>query len=257
MATYLEVAVAAARAAGTLLHDHFGKTPNVNEFAAHDIKLELDVKAQDLITEMILQQFPDHAILGEEGVAGDAKSDYEWVVDPLDGTVNYFYGIPHFCTSIAMRQHGETQVGVIYDPMRGEMFTAVKDPASALLNDHAIQVSGRAHLSEAMVSVGLAKVTESINSGLPKLQDLVHRVRKTRMMGSAALDLAYVACGRLDAYIESGVSLWDIAAGILLVQNAGGQVEQTPRGDNSGKIAVVASSGLIEELTAHGAASLS
>ena len=257
MATYLEVALAAARAAGTLLRDNFGKTPHVNEFAAHDIKLELDVKAQDLITGMILQEFPDHAILGEEGLAGDAKSEFQWVLDPLDGTVNYFYGIPHFCISIAMRHREETQVGVIYDPMRDEMFTAVKTPGSALLNDRAIKVSERAHLGEAMVSVGLAKVAASINSGLPKLQDLVHRVRKTRMMGSAALDLAYVACGRLDAYIESGVSLWDIAAGVLLVQNAGGVVEQTPRGDQSGKIAVVAASGLISELSAQGVANLS
>ena len=249
MPTYLEVAVTAARAAGKLLHDEFGRTPNVNEFAAHDIKLELDVKAQDLITRIILQQFPEHAILGEEGVAGDAKSEFQWVVDPLDGTVNYFYGIPHFCVSIAMRRKEETQVGVIYDPMREEMFTAVKDSGSALLNDKGIKVSERTQLAEAMVSVGLAKAEESINAGLPTLQDLVHKVRKTRMMGSAALDLAYIACGRLDAYIESAVSLWDIAAGVLLVKNAGGKVGLTPRADKSGKIAVLASSGLIKELT--------
>ncbi len=249
MPTYLEVAIQAARAAGKLLRDEFGRTPNVNEFAAHDIKLELDVKAQDLITRIILEQFPDHAILGEEGVAGNEKSEFQWVVDPLDGTVNYFYGIPHFCVSIALRRNEETHVGVIYDPIREELFTAVKDSHSALLNDHGIRVSERTKLGDAIVSVGLAKVAETINTGMPTLQELVHQVRKTRMMGSAALDLAYVACGRLDAYIESGVSLWDIAAGVLLVKNARGKVGLTPRPDKSGKIAVIASSGSIKELT--------
>lgn len=249
MPTYLEVAIKAAQAAGKLLREEFGRTPNVNEFAAHDIKLELDVKAQDLITRIILEQFPDHAILGEEGVAGNEKSEFQWVVDPLDGTVNYFYGIPHFCVSIAMRRKEETHVGVIYDPMRNELFTAVEDSQSALLNDNGIRVSERAKLSEAIVSIGLAKMTESIDTGMPKLQDMVHKVRKTRMMGSAALDLAYVACGRLDAYIESGVSLWDIAAGVLLVKNARGKVGLTPRPDKSGKIAIIASSGYIKELT--------
>ncbi len=249
MPTYLEAALTAARAAGQLLRDEFGRVPNVNEFAAHDIKLELDVKAQDLITRILLDAFPDHAILGEEGVAGDAGSEYQWVVDPLDGTVNYFYGIPHFCVSIALRHREETQAGVIYDPMREEMFTASRESRDALLNGKTIKVSERASLPEAMVSVGLAKMAESIDSGLPKLQDLVHRVRKTRMMGSAALDLAYVACGRLDAYIESGVSLWDIAAGVLLVENAGGRIEQKPRPGTTGKIAIVASSGLIREIS--------
>ena len=148
-----------------------------------------------------------------------------------------------------MRRNEETHVGVIYDPMREELFTAQKDAKSALLNDNGIRVSERAKLGEAIVSIGLAKMTESIDTGMPTLQEMVHKVRKTRMMGSAALDLAYVACGRLDAYIESGVSLWDIAAGVLLVKNARGKVGLTPRPGSSGKIAVIASSGAIKELT--------
>ena len=251
MSTYLETAVAAARAAGNLLRDNFGGDLHVNAFAAHDIKLELDEKAQELITQMILQRHHDHAIFGEEGIGGDQDSEFQWVVDPLDGTVNYFYGIPHFCVSVALRQKEEILVGVIYDPMREELFTAERG-GPALLNGKPMAVSARTKLSEAIVSVGLAKVAQTINLGLPVMQDLIHRVRKCRMMGSAALDLAYVASGRLDAYIEAGVRIWDVAAGVLLVENAGGHVLMTPRPDAPDKITVVASSGLIAEISESG-----
>ena len=248
---YLDTALTAARAAGALLRENFGTPLHVNEFAAHDIKLELDEKAQELITQIILERHPDHAILGEEGLGGNQASDFHWIVDPLDGTVNYFYGIPHFCVSIALRQKEEILVGVIYDPMREELFsTQVGVPS--LLNGKPISVSPRTQLSEAIVSVGLAKVTQTIELGLPVLQDLIHRVRKARMMGSAALDLAYVASGRLDAYIEAGIRIWDVAAGVLLVQNANGKILMNPRPDNPDKLTVVASSGRIPEIAQSG-----
>jgi myo-inositol-1(or 4)-monophosphatase len=247
MSQHLDTAVAAARAAGALLRENFGPSRRVNEFAAHDIKLALDVEAQDLITRLILERDPTHAIFGEEGIAGNQASEFQWIVDPLDGTVNYFYGIPHFCVSIALRQKEEILAGVIYDPMREELFTAARGE-DAQLNGTAIHVSARHELSEAILSVGLAKVAETIDTNLPVLEQLIHRVRKCRMMGSAALDLAYVACGRLDAYIEAGISLWDVAAGILLVDNAGGQVQLTPRPEKPGKYAIVASSGRISEI---------
>ncbi len=249
MSSHLDTAISAARAAGQLLRDHFGQARRVNEFAAHDIKLALDVEAQDLITRLILERDPTHAIYGEEGLAGNQASEFQWIVDPLDGTVNYFYGIPHFCVSVALRQHETILAGVIYDPMRDELFTTAHG-ADALMNGNVIQVSTRTELSEAILSVGLAKVAETIDTNLPVLEQLIHRVRKCRMMGSAALDLAYVACGRLDAYIEAGISLWDVAAGILLVRNAGGQVEMSPRPQRPDKYAVVASSGRIDEITA-------
>ena len=247
MSHHLDTAVTAARAAGELLREHFSRARRVNEFAAHDIKLALDVEAQDLITRLILERHPTHAIYGEEGLGGRQASDFQWVVDPLDGTVNYFYGIPHFCVSVAVREKGEILAGVIYDPMREELFTAARG-AGAHLNGAPIHVSPRAQLSEAILSVGLAKVAETIDTNLPVLEQLIHRVRKCRMMGSAALDLAYVACGRLDAYIEAGISLWDVAAGVLLVRNAGGQVELTPRPGRPEKYAIVASSGRISEV---------
>ncbi len=247
MSLYLDAAVAAARAAGGLLREHFGRTLDVNEFHAHDIKLALDVETQELITRLLLEQFPDHAIFGEEGIGGNQDSPFQWIVDPIDGTVNYFYSIPHFCTSIAVRRDGKILAGVIYDPMRDELFaTAQGEPAT--MNGQPMAVSQRTKLGDAMMSIGLSKVTEAINTNLPVLEDMIHRVRKARMMGSAALDCAYVASGRLDAYVEAGISIWDVAAGMLLVENAGGKVVMTPRKDKPGKFAIIASSGHIPEI---------
>ena len=242
---YLETAVSAAHAAGELLRSHFGSALEVNEFAAHDIKLDLDVRSQELITELLLKRFPDHAIYGEEGIAGNQASDFQWIVDPIDGTVNYFYGIPHFCISIALRERGEIIVGVIYDPQRDELWQ-VERGGTPTLNGKPIRVSTREKLSDAVLSIGFAKSKATIAAGLPLLDYFVGRARKCRLMGSAALDLAYVACGRLDAYIESSVSLWDVAAGKLLVETAGGKFEMQPRTDNPDKISVRASSGLLD-----------
>ena len=129
---YLEVAQEAAQAAGELLRAHFEKPLTVNVTTAHDIKLEVDVLAQDLITKILLDRFPAHALYGEEGIVGDQSSDYQWVVDPLDGTVNFFYGIPHFCVSIALRFRGEVIVGVIYDPIREEFWSGAKGKTATL-----------------------------------------------------------------------------------------------------------------------------
>lgn len=245
MTHFLDAAILAARAAGQLLRKNFQQPLRVNVKEAHDIKLEIDVQTQELITHSLLKTFPQHVLYGEEGMVGDQTSQFQWVVDPLDGTVNYFYGIPHFCTSIALRCDGEIIVGVIYDPMRDEMWTAQKG-AAPKLNGRAVRVSTRAELSEAVVSVGVSKSGETISAALPLLQQMIHRVRKCRLMGSAALDMAYVACGRLDAYIEQGISLWDIAAGWILVETAGGLVEMKPRTDMKDKYSIIASNGVID-----------
>jgi len=245
MSDYLKTAVEAARAAGQLLKENFGKSLDVNAFEAHDIKLELDVRSQELITGILLGRFPDHAIYGEEGIAGNQESPLQWIVDPIDGTVNFFYGLPHFCVSIALRHAGEMIAGVIYDPMRDELWEVAKgDPA--LLNGEPCRVSTRTKLGDAVLSVGFSKHKTTIDTGLPLFEKMIYRARKCRLMGSAALDLAYVASGRLDAYIESSVSLWDIAAGQLLVEAAGGKVETKPRPDNADKISIIASSGVID-----------
>jgi myo-inositol-1(or 4)-monophosphatase len=245
MKHYLDAAEKAARAAGKLLRKNFGRPQRVNAVAAHDIKLQIDIQTQELITKLLLKEFPKHALYGEEGIVGDQSSEHQWIVDPLDGTVNYFYGIPHFCVSIALRLRNEVMVGVIYDPIRREMWKGQKGETSKL-NGDPVRVSDRADLAEAVVSVGLAKTGETINANFPLLQQMVHRVRKCRVLGSAALDMAYVACGRLDAYIEQGISLWDIAAGWLLVENAGGTVDLRLREDMKDKYSIIASNGVID-----------
>jgi myo-inositol-1(or 4)-monophosphatase len=244
MTHYLDAATKAARAAGELLRQNFNLPRRVNAAEKHDIKLQIDVETQQLITDLLLKEFPNHALYGEEGLVGDQSSEHQWVVDPLDGTVNYFYRIPHFCTSIALRFKGEIIVGVIYDPVRDELWSVQKG-AKPTLNGQEFTVSDRADLAESVISVGLSKTGVTIDSGIPLLQQMVHRARKCRLMGSAALDMAYVACGRLDAYIEQGVSLWDVAAGWILIETAGGTVDMRPRTDMKDKFSVIASNGVI------------
>lgn len=235
----------AALAAGGLLRANFGRSLTVDENHAHDIKLELDKRSQSLIEALLLARFPDHAIYGEEGMRGDPASEYQWIIDPIDGTVNFFYGVPHFAISIALRRAGKIIVGVIYDPMRDEMW-ATEEGATPKLNGLPIAVSSRDQLSEAILSVGLAKSLATANEALPLFQRMVRSAKKCRMMGSASLDIAYVACGRLDAYIEGSISLWDVAAGILLVEQAGGSVDLKAHEGSTEKYAIVAKSGNID-----------
>jgi len=233
----------AALAAGGMIRGHFERELNVDAAEAHDIKLELDRRSQALIESIILGIFPGHAIYGEEGLRGDQDADDQWIIDPIDGTVNFFYGIPHFAVSIAHRRKGVITAGVIYQPMTGELWIASRATGSVTLNGRLVRVSSRNRLSDAIVSVGVSKSESSIERGLPVLGSMMRSARKTRMMGSAALDIAFVACGRLDAYIESQISLWDIAAGMLMVELAGGKVDLRPHDTVPDKFSVVASSG--------------
>lgn len=244
MRSYLDLAEAAARDAGALLRQHYGTELDVNELAAHDIKLDLDVRSQDLITRRILEAFPAHAIYGEEGLTGDQSSEFQWIVDPIDGTVNYYYGIPHFCVSIALRQAGELRLGVIYDPMLDELFAVVRG-GDATLNGRPIRASQRAEMSQAVVTIGFSKTRESLEAGFRRYRAVAFQVRKTRMLGSAALAMAYIACGRLDAYIEEMISLWDIAAGLLLVEAAGGKVTLAPHPSLPDKHTIIAWNGAL------------
>jgi len=242
MSPELELAVAAAHEAGALLRRNFESALEVNEMHRHDIKLALDLESQDLIEQRLLGAFPDHAIYGEEGLAGNQGSETEWIVDPIDGTVNFFYGIPHFCISIAMRRGGEMKIGAIHDPMLGETY-AVDFEGPATRNGAPVAPSRRSALSDAVVTIGFSKDSRSIDSGLARYRSIAHGVRKTRMMGSAALALAYIACGRLDAYIEETLSLWDIAAGQLMLERGGGSVALTPSDDSPDKFGILAHNG--------------
>lgn len=235
-----------ARDAGGFLRESFGQPAKVNGLERFDIKLELDVQTQDRITNRLLGSYPDHALYGEEGVAGNAASEYQWIVDPLDGTVNYYYGIPHYCVSIALRRGTDILVGAIYDPMLDEMWSAVVGEP-ALLNGEPCRVSPRATLGESVITVGFAKSESAMEVGLARYRQLASRVRKMRMMGSAALAMTYIACGRFDAYIESTISLWDIAAGKLIIEQAGGRVSLRPSPTNPDKFAIVASNALLHD----------
>ena len=240
----LTTAREAALTAGGFIRGHFGHELHVDSAEAHDIKLELDRRSQALIESLVLRAFPDHSIYGEEGMRGDPDAADQWIIDPIDGTVNFFYGIPHFAISIAHRRNGTITTGVIYDPMRDELWMASRGGA-VTLNGRPIRVSTRSKLSDAIVSIGVSKTETAIETGLPVLGQMMRSARKTRMMGSAALDIAYVACGRLDAYIESQISLWDIAAGMLMVEMAGGVVDLNPHRAAVDKFSIMATSGLI------------
>ena len=241
MSDFLSTAVDAALIAGKILRDNFEKPLEVDEMHAHDIKLEIDRRTQKAIEDHILARHPDHAIYGEEGMRG-GTGDCEWVIDPLDGTVNYFYGIPHFATTIAVRRNNEILAGVTHDPLRGETWT-VEVGGPAKMNGKEIRVSNRTDLQDCVISMGVSKTVDTINSTLPAFNHAIRHVKKMRMLGSAALDIAYVATGRLDAYIEGTISLWDIAAGVLLVRAAGGVIDLKPHADNPNKFSIMASSG--------------
>ncbi|MDB4570150.1 inositol monophosphatase [Akkermansiaceae bacterium] len=242
--TDLETAVHAAHEAGKLLRANFNEVKDVDEALAHDLKLALDKESQDLITDIILGQFPGHAIYGEEGLAGDQSSEHQWIVDPIDGTVNFFYGIPHFCISIAKRVNEELVLGVIYDPMVNELWTVEKG-GQTLLNGNPVEVSKRTTLEESILFVGCGKDEKALNTGLERFRKGSLRARKMRMMGSAALGMAYIATGRLDAYVEARISLWDIAAGQLMIESTGGKVTLTPHEANPDVYSIVATNGKI------------
>ena len=242
--TDLVLATDAALAAGKLLRQHFGSDATVDEATQHDIKLALDKESQELITGILLGARPGDALYGEEGIAGNQDSDRQWIVDPIDGTVNFFYGIPHFCVSIALRVAGEIVVGVIHDPMVGETWTVEKGGAP-MLDGKPIRVSARASFDESILFIGCGKDEAAKKTGIERFHRASLKARKMRMMGSAALGMAYIASGRLDAYIESRISLWDIAAGQLLVEAAGGKVELAAVEGHADAWSIVASNGVL------------
>ena len=246
-------AITAAKAAGALMRKHLAKTKNVNSATQYDIKLELDVKSQKLIERTLRKSDPEIPILGEEGILGDPDSEYRWIVDPIDGTVNYAYGIPHSCVCIALQRKrtgrakrsdiygAETLIGITYDPFLDELWTA-EAGKPARCNGRKISVSDRSNLKEAIITMGFSKKAMSMSKALPSFTSLIPRVRKVRMFGSAGLSLAWIAAGRIDAYLEAGVRIWDIAAGSLLIQQAGGEFwHQNIAGDYA--VEMIASNG--------------
>jgi myo-inositol-1(or 4)-monophosphatase len=240
----LAISVTAARVAGKVMHANWHKPKRVNSAEAHDIKLELDVRCQALIEKILAGTFPEIPVLGEEGSTGDTTAEYRWVIDPIDGTVNYAYGIPHAGVSIALQHRGRSVVGVIYDPFADELWTTIKGQPTRV-NGKIVHVSQRSKVGEAIIAMGFSKSQDNLQKSLPHLIRISRRVKKVRIMGSAALELAWVAGGRFDAYIERTINLWDVAAGMLLVENAGGEFYSVPA--PGGKMRMCADNGKLRK----------
>ncbi len=220
----VNVAVKAARAAGNIILRHLNRVEGltVEEKSRHDYVSEVDKLAEAEIIKELRRAYPDHGFLGEES-GQKGKTDKVWIIDPLDGTHNYLRGFPHFCVSIGFRDHGDLVYGVVYDPLRDEMFTASKGDG-AFLNDRRIRVTRRDGLAGALLGTGFPyRQRRHLGAQLDMTRALLGEAEDIRRTGSAALDLAYVAAGRLDGYFETGLYPWDMAAGILLVREAGGQ----------------------------------
>jgi myo-inositol-1(or 4)-monophosphatase len=246
-----DVAAAAARAGGTVLLTrwHDSDLQVAYKDARANLVTVADREAQQTIAETILAAFPDHAIDGEEGTAGDPDGDHVWYVDPLDGTTNYTHGLPFFCVSVALRYHGRTVAGAIYDPVRDEMFTAAAG-GGATVNGQPLRVSGVGRLDRALV----VAQAQSVDLGeIRAYADLAERLMRVaggvRSLGSPALTLCAIAAGRLDAYCEYAMDAWDIAAGQLILQEAGGTLtlfDGRPH-TTADRADVAASNGLIHD----------
>ena len=222
-----EVGVAAARAAGALLASRIGSIREVRHKGVVDLVTDVDVASEQLVRDAISQAFPDHTILGEEGgsLGGDDRR-YRWLVDPLDGTTNYTHGFPVFCVSIGLEVDGQLQFGVVYAPSQDELYVA-EAGRGASLNGQPIGVSEVGELRKAMVATGFPYDRDALPRALRSFEVLSVRSQAVRRVGSAALDLCYVACGRFDAYWEHIVKPWDVGAGALIVVEAGGQISAT------------------------------
>ena len=249
---FLETAIEAAYQAGDLQMAQFGTAIQIEKKGMIDLVTEVDVAIERLFRALIGERFPDHGILGEEmqkeetPLPAGERPSHCWVFDPIDGTTNYAHGLPIFCVSIALEVHGRTEVGVVYDPTRRELFTAVRGEG-ARLNGALLKVSDASHLIDAMLVTGFPyDIHSRLDEIIGLFRAFVGRARAVRRLGSAALDLSYVAAGRLDGFWERGLHPWDVAAGTLLVEEAGGRVSDFEGGAfKSRHNALVASNGLI------------
>ena len=223
----LNIAVRAARRAGSIINRAAldgGGALKVTSKRAKDFVTQIDQAAEQAIIDIVRKSYPEHGLLAEESGANQEDAEFVWIIDPLDGTTNFIHGFPQYCVSIGIRHRGALTHAVIYDPVRNELFTASKG-RGAFLNDRRICVSTLTRFGDALVGTGFPfKELERLDLYTRQLQTMMKTCAGVRRAGAAALDLAYVACGRLDAFWELGLSPWDMAAGALLIQEAGGLV---------------------------------
>jgi myo-inositol-1(or 4)-monophosphatase len=229
----LNVAVRAARSAGNLIVRYLDRidTLHVEDKGRNDFVSEVDRMSEQEIVRILRRAYPSHGILAEEGSA-HSGDEYLWVIDPLDGTTNFLHGFPVFAVSIALKHRGQLYQGVVYDPLRVEIFTASRG-AGALLNDRRLRIARRSGLQGALLGTGFPfRQHHNIDTFLAIFKELFVQSEGIRRAGSATLDLAYVAAGRLDGFWEMGLAEWDMAAGALLIQEAGGIVTDFGGGDD-------------------------
>ncbi|MBD3224734.1 MAG: inositol monophosphatase [Caldithrix sp.] len=229
----IETAQKAALAAGEILLQHFRRIPEsaIREKQKNDLISFVDEQAEQQIISAIHRDYPQHTILAEESGHKQTDSAYQWIIDPLDGTKNYLAGIPVFAVSIAVQKNHELQAGVIYDPLRNELFRAEKG-GGAYVNDQPIGVSATGQLQNSFLATGFPfKAKHLLSDYLKAFEDIFRTAVGMRRMGAAAIDLAYVACGRFDGFWELGLSPWDMAAGALIIREAGGHVSDFWNGE--------------------------
>ncbi|MEX2115537.1 MAG: inositol monophosphatase family protein [Bacteroidota bacterium] len=219
-----ELAVEAALKAGRLLKDRAGNAKSVETKFGQETNLvtELDRQAEALIIKTISKKYPGHDFLAEESGSTKLESDFKWIIDPIDGTTNFAHGLPIFCVSIGLEYRGDIVLGVVYDPTRDELFTAERGKG-AFLNGNPIRVSNASSLIESVLVTGFAYNVSSTLENIDHFRNFLLEARAVRRLGSAALDLCYVAAGRLDGYWEMSLNPWDMAAGVVLVEEAGGK----------------------------------
>jgi myo-inositol-1(or 4)-monophosphatase len=241
-------AVDLARKSGALLKEKFSQTHQIHYKGEINIVTEADKMSEDLIIAAINRKFPDHGILSEESPAITGAGKLRWIIDPLDGTTNYAHGYPVFCVSIALEKEGEIVLGAVYDPMREEMFIAVRNEG-AYLNDKKIAVSRTDNISRSLLATGFPyDIRESKENNLDYFNAMAVNVQAIRRAGAAALDLAYLAAGRFDGFWELKLKPWDTAAGCLLVTEAGGTISDIAGGKwNLYSPNLLASNSLIHE----------
>lgn len=221
---YISVAEKAAREAGELLRTNLGKVKEITLKGKNSLVTEVDRLSEEIIVECIKRSFPSHDIFAEESGRRSTSSEYVWIIDPLDGTTNYAHGYPFFSVSIALEVGGELKAGVVYDPVKDEMFSAELG-RGAFMNGEEIRVSASSRLDESHLVTGFVHDDAGmVEENLRHFSDFIWRARAVRRDGSAALDLCYVACGRFDGFWELGLNPWDTAAGVLIVEESGGRV---------------------------------
>ncbi len=227
---FLATAVEAALAAGRLQKQFFRSAIDIQKKGAIDLVTEIDIRVEREFRAMIAERFPEHAVLGEEGAAAGETTTaarHVWIIDPVDGTTNYAHGLAIFCVSIALEIDGETMLGVVYDPMADELFTAERGQG-ARLNGQPLRVTDCRDLGDALLCTGFPyTIRENPGPLLELFGAFILQARAVRRLGSAALDLCYVAAGRFDGFYEASLKPWDVAAGALIVQEAGGTVTGT------------------------------